>query len=67
VLDLYKFVKHRILDQLPSSLLKEIKKHKVFENLQWIEENCRDESDQDCTYMNDGSGSDPEGSQSDSN
>ena len=66
MLDLYKFVKHRILDQLPSSLLKEIKKHKVFENLQWLKENCIDESDQDCTYIHDGSGSDPEGSQSDS-
>ena len=60
LLDFYKFIKHRILDYLPKLLVKVILKLDVFANVKWLVKNCSDENDEDRTYTQDGSSSDPD-------
>ena len=58
--DFYKFIKHRILDYLSKLLVKVILKLDVIANLKWLVKNCSDENDEDLTYTQDGSSSDPD-------
>ena len=60
LLDFYKFIKHRILDYLPKLLVKVILKLDVFASVKWLVKNCSDENDEDRTYTQDGSSSDPD-------